>query len=395
MAGDPPGQFTRVARSRCRGAPAAVEHKPQARDRSSETTAQGNAPPPPPAPTAGSQEGSGEATAAPAAANQIVTGANPPASQARLDVVRSRGKLVCGVNEKLLGFSYQAGTGDWAGIDVDFCRAVAVAVLGDAGKVEFVPLNASSRFDALKAEKIDLLSRNTTWTMSREVDLGLEFGGVLYFDGQGFLTSEERGLVSAQQLGGAKVCVQSATTTETNMAYYFKAHGVSVETKSFPSRDEMIKAYLAGECDAYSADRSSLFSDRAGFEEPTKHAVLPEVISKEPLGPAVLQGDREWAEIVRWVLAGLINAEEVGLMRDVASSGKELGGDANRLLDGAGTTGTKLRLDRNWLRNVVAAVGNYGELYDTNIGKGGALGMERGINALWKKGGILFAPPMW
>ncbi|MGD9668512.1 MAG: amino acid ABC transporter substrate-binding protein [Hyphomicrobiaceae bacterium] len=392
--GDTPGQFTVAKRSFCLRASKAPKREADAEELADKATAPQKDIPPPSARPSGT-EAAQQLTISPEAGKGIVTGANPSTLPSRLDAVRARGALACGVNERLLGFSYQSNTGDWAGIDADFCRAIAAAVLGDPAKVEFIALDTSSRFEALKSGKIDVLSRNTTWNMSRDVDLGLEFAGVLYFDGQSFITSDERGFVSAQQLAGARVCVQSATTTEANMAYYFKEHGLTAETKTFPSRDEMIKAYLAEDCDAYSADRSSLFADRAGFDNPTRHAVLPEVISKEPLGPAVLQGDQEWTEIVRWVLAGLINAEEVGLAREAAANGKVLEGDARRLVEGAGGSGEKLRLDRQWLRNVIAAVGNYGELYDTNIGKGGALGMERGINALWKNGGILYAPPMW
>ncbi len=336
---------------------------------------------------------------APGAKNAaMVTGAIPARQGSRLDEVRARGKLICGVNAGLLGFAHRTAVGDWTGLDVEFCRAVAAAVLGDATKVDFVPLDAGSRFDALKSGSIDLLSRNTTWTMSREAELGIDFAGTIYFDGQGFMTSDERGLVSAQQLAGTTVCVQSATTTEPNAAYYFAAHGVRAQMKTFQSRDALIKAYLGGECDAYTADRSSLFADRAGFAEPTRHAVLPEVISKEPLSPAVASGDREWLLIVRWVLAALINAEEVGLTREEAvagASGKELQGDARRLVEGAASSGEKLRLDRNWLSNVVGAVGNYGEIFEANVGRGGVLGMERGVNLLWKEGGLLYAPPMW
>lgn len=312
-----------------------------------------------------------------------------------LDKVRARDKLFCGVNPSLLGFAHRTESGEWAGLDVDFCRAVAVAVLGDPGKVEFVPLDAAARFEALKAGTIDLLSRNTTWTMSRDVDLGFEFVGVIYFDGQSFLASEDRGLVSAQQLAGAKICVQASTTTAENLSFYLQTHKIEAETQAFASRDELQKAYLEGQCDAYTADRSSLFADRAGFPEPLKHVVLPEVISKEPLSPAVLQGDQEWVEIVRWTLAGLINAEETGLNKEAAKGTSALSGDPKRLIDGAGASGERLRLEKDWLRNVVAAVGNYGEVFDLNVGATSPLGMDRGINALWKRGGILYAPPMW
>ncbi|HEX2841825.1 amino acid ABC transporter substrate-binding protein [Hyphomicrobium sp.] len=349
-----------------------------------------------------------DAAPAPPVVRTITTGATSPPTQAspaptalpapsegRLQVVRERGKILCGVNTGLLGFSALAQTGEWLGLDADFCRAVAAAVFEDAKKVEFVPVETNERFEALQSGKIDLLARNTTWTMARDVDMGLEFAGVLYFDGQGFMTSDDRGLVSAQQLAGLKICVEAGTTTEQNMAYYFKAHGLEVETQTYPDRKEMLDAYASGKCDAYSGDRSALFSDRASFAEPAKHAVLPEVISKEPLGPVVAGGDRTWSEIVRWTLAGLINAEEVGLDRETAAGSGEMQGDARRLVDGAAASAEKLGLPKPWLRNVIAATGNYSEIFDANLGKQSPLGMDRGINALWKRGGIQFAPPMW
>jgi general L-amino acid transport system substrate-binding protein len=346
------------------------------------------------APAAATQQPAPPAAAAPAAAPSPAPAATS-APAGRLAEIKARGKLICGVNPNLLGFSLQNAAGQWIGIDADFCRALAAAVFGDASKVEFVPLETNERFEALKSGKIDVLSRNTTWTMGREVEMGLEFAGVLYFDGQGFMTSDERGLVSAQQLAGASVCVEQGTTTADNMAFYFKAHALDVEIKPFATRAELVKAYLAGTCDAYSGDRSSLFADRAGFDAPDKHAVLPEVISKEPLGPVVLKADRTWAEIVRWTLAGLVNAEEVGLTRAVATAPTPPKGEMERLLDGAGHNSEQLGLQRTWLKDAVAASGNYGEMFDANLGKTSALGMDRGINALWKRGGILYAPPMW
>lgn len=338
-----------------------------------------------------------DAAAAPAlnAVGTPLTTAALPTGSTKLDEIRARGKLLCGVNTGLLGFSARTESGLWAGLDADFCRALAAAVFGDASKAEFVPLETNERFDALKSGKIDVLSRNTTWTMNREVDMGLSFGGVLYFDGQGFMTSDDRGFVSAQQLSGSKVCVEAGTTSEQNMAYFFKAHQIEAQPMVFPTREEMLKAYADGVCDTYTGDRSALFSDRASFPEPGKHSILPEVISKEPLGPAVLDGDREWAEIVTWTLAALINAEEVGFDRRQAGSVDPLSDDAQRLVDGAGASGEKLRLGKSWVRDAVAAVGNYGEIFEANVGKGSALGMERGLNALWKRGGILTAPPMW
>lgn len=367
-------------------APLPSTEKPQAGGAAPETPSPEPSAPPP----AATKE-----AAAPVAKEETKAPSPAAKSDGQLAKVQARGKLLCGINPNLLGFSIQNASGQWVGIDADFCRAVAAAIFSDAAKVEFVPLETNERFEALKTGKIDILSRNTTWTMNREVEMGLEFAGVLYFDGQGFMTSDERGLVSAQQLSGAKVCVEQGTTSEDNMAFYFKAHQIEVETKSFASRADLLKAYSSGQCDAVSGDRSSLFSDRAAFKEPAKHAVLPEVISKEPLGPAVLSGDRKWAETVKWTLAGLINAEEVGLSKASAASSEPPKADVERLLDGAGHNGESLGLPRTWLKDAVAAVGNYGEMFETNLGKASPLGMDRGINALWKRGGIVYAPPMW
>lgn len=390
------GEYVTAPRSRCRGgtaakAPAAVPAAPNA-----SATADNQAPA---APAAGAAAASTAAPDAAATANAPVTGAaietgGLPSSRKILEI-RSRGKLLCGINPDLLGFSKQTEAGTWVGLDADFCRAVAAAVFGDASKVEFITVDTASRFDALKSGKIDLLARNTTWTMDRDVALGLEFAGILYIDGQGFMTSDERGLVSAQQLAGLKVCVESGTTSEANAAYYFKSHDSSAELKSFPSRPAMMEAYGKGECDAVSGDRTSLFAQRAGLAEPEQNAVLPEVISKEPLGPVVLQEDREWIETVRWTLAGLINAEEVGLTKELAAGDAPLEGDQARLVEGAGKNGEALGLAPTWLRDVVKSVGNYGEMFEADLGKGSPLGMERGINALWKRGGVLYAPPMW
>jgi general L-amino acid transport system substrate-binding protein len=391
---DQPGQYTVVRKSRCRVAkpakapeddvtaasPSETEKLKDSSGSVPVTTPQVNIPVAPPAP----------------APEKTATAVSPTAqSTGKLVQVRARGKLLCGVNTGLLGFSSQIGSGSWAGLDVDFCRAVAAAIFGDARKVEFLPLETSKRFDALTSGKIDILSRNTTWTMNREVDRGFTFAGVLYFDGQGFMIGGDRGLVSAQQLSGSKVCVESGTTTEKNMAYYFKAHQVDAEVQTFENREKMLKAYKNGDCDAYTADRSALYSDRASFYEPDRHTILPEVISKEPLGPVVLKGDVEWSEIVRWTLAGLINAEEVGLDKASASASQPLSDDAQRLVDGAAESGNTLNLSKTWLRDAVGAVGNYGEMFDANIGKSSPLGMARGINALWKRGGIVYAPPMW
>lgn len=403
---DGAGQFTVVPKSRCKpGAPDAA--KENAATGASPAAAPADAAPAAPNPVLPNPVSDAPSSppavqAAPAPSDAAAPAAEAPAQGAaaspsggKLDEIRARGKLLCGVNTGLLGFSAQTASGVWAGLDADFCRALAAAVLGSADKAEFVPLETNERFEALTGGRIDVLSRNTTWTMNREVDLGMRFAGVLYFDGQGFMTSDDRGFVSAQQLSGSKVCVEGGTTTEKNMAFFFKAHQIEAQTMVFPTREEMLKAYASGSCDTYSGDRSALFSDRASFSEPLKHAILPEVISKEPLGPVVLKGDAEWAEIVTWTLAGLINAEEVGLDKRSAGSADALGDDQQRLVDGAGASGEKLRLSKTWLRDAVAAVGNYGEIFEANVGKGSALGMERGLNALWKRGGILIAPPMW
>lgn len=412
--GDGPGQFTTVSKSRCRAeaAPkegAAAQASPPGAAAAPAAPAASEPPTSEPAQAAAQQPAAAGAPAAAApppetAATPAVspappetTGAlpDPSSTNGKLDQIRARGKLICGVNTGLLGFSARTEAGVWSGLDVTFCHALAAAVLGDADKAEFVPLENSERFDALTSGKIDVLSRNTTWTMNREVDLGLRFAGILYFDGQGFMTSDDRGFVSAQQLGGSKVCVESGTTSEKNMAFFFKAHQIEAQVMTFSTREETLKAYTSGTCDTFTADRSALFSARASLPEPAKHAILPEVISKEPLGPVVLKSDDEWAEIVRWTLAGLVNAEEVGLDRASAAGTGALTDDAQRLVEGAGASGEKLRLGKAWLRDAVAAVGNYGEMFEANVGKESPLGMERGLNALWKRGGILSAPPMW
>ena len=414
--GDGPGQFTQAPKSRCRveakeaapGASAAPDVAPAATEAPATETPAAPAEKAAAAPAAETvAEPATAPESVPAAATAPPAPSSPPETTAaippqpaqertgKLDEVRARGKLLCGVNTGLLGFSAKTEAGVWAGLDVAFCHALAAAVFGDAEKAEFVPLETNERFVALTSGKIDVLSRNTTWTMNREVDLGLRFAGILYFDGQGFMTSDDRGFVSAQQLDGSKVCVESGTTSEKNMAFFFKAHQIEAEVKSFPTREQTLDAYKTGVCDTFSGDRSALYSFRASLPEPGQHSILPEVISKEPLGPVVLKSDAEWAEIVQWTLAGLVNAEEVGLDRASAASTDALSDDAQRLVDGAGASGEKLRLGKTWLRDVVAAVGNYGEIFEANVGKASPLGMDRGLNALWKRGGILSAPPMW
>lgn len=302
-----------------------------------------------------------------------------------LDTVKKRGKLECGVSEGLLGFSARDEAGNWSGFDVDFCRAVAAAVFGNADKVDYVPLSAVKRFDALSSGKIDLLSRNTTWTMSRDVERGLEFVGITYFDGQGFMTRRENGLSSALQLGSAKICALSGTTSEANARAYFSQNKVDVEIVTFPKREDALKAYADRKCDVYSADRSALASERSKLEDSADHMLLPEVASKEPLGPVVRQDDHAWLELNRWVLFLLINAEEAGWQSTTK-------GDAPIVVPAE--VSAKLGLPKGWAADVIKSVGNYGEIFARNVGRDTPLGLGRGLNALWTRGGLIYAPPM-
>jgi general L-amino acid transport system substrate-binding protein len=321
--------------------------------------------------------------------------AGSSASAATLDDVRARGRLVCGVSDGLPGFSDHDAGGAWHGFDVDFCRAVAAAALGDAAKVDFVPLTALDRFDALKAGKIDLLSRNSTWTMSRELGLGIEFAGVSYYDGQGFLAPASFGFTSALQLQGARICVVTGTTTEANATAYFAGKHIQVSFLRFDARPDARAAYAAQRCDVFTADRSALAAERSLLSSPDDHIVLPEVISKEPLGPATRKGDADWTGLVRWTLFGLINAEERGIS-SLSLAADSPGSKATH--DAAAALGTPavapLHLADDWLAVVVGEVGNYGEIFERNLGESSPLAIKRGMNALWTNGGILYAPPM-
>ena len=307
-----------------------------------------------------------------------------------IDDVRARGRLICGVSEGLAGFSATDEAGLWQGFDVDFCRAVAAVVLGDADKVDYKPYSASARFTALTAGEIDLLSRNSTWTMSRDLELGLEFAGTSYYDGQGFLARAVDGFTSALELDGARVCVISGTTTEENAAGFFERNGMSVTFLPFTERAEARQAYESNECDVITADRSALAAERTLLADPSAHVVLEETISKEPLGPVTREGDDAWTGLVRWTLYGLISAEEEGIdstsvsKPDVREKAVELGAAGARAFG----------LADDWLAVTVAATGNYSEIFDRNLGEETPLGIARGINALWTKGGILYAPPM-
>jgi len=313
-----------------------------------------------------------------------------------LDAVKAKGYVQCGVSQGLPGFSNADDSGNWTGIDVDLCRAVAAAVFGDPNKVKFSPLSAKQRFTALSSGEIDILSRNTTWTMTRDTQLGLNFAGVNYDDGQGMMVPASLGVKSAKELNGANICTNTGTTTELNITDYFRANNMSFNLVAFEKADEVVAAYDAGRCDVYTTDRSGLAAQRTKLTNPDAHVVLPEIISKEPLGPVVRQGDDQWFNIVRWTLNALINAEEMGITKANAKS--RLAGTENpaikRLLGGEGKFGEELGLSNDWALNAITAVGNYGESYEANVGPNTPLKLDRGVNALWNKGGILYAAPI-
>ncbi|MBO6835817.1 MAG: amino acid ABC transporter substrate-binding protein [Alphaproteobacteria bacterium] len=319
------------------------------------------------------------------------------ANAATLDDVKARGELNCIVTTGLVGFAYTDESGKWNGFDVDFCRGVAAAVLGDGMKVKFVPTTGKTRFTALNAGEGDVLYRNTTVTMSRDADLKLTFLGVNYYDGQGFMVSKDLGVTSAKELDGASVCIQTGTTTELNLADYFRATGMSYEPVPIETNEEARTNYLAGRCDVYTTDASGLAASRATFDDPKNHIILPEIISKEPLGPAVRQGDDDWADINRWVLNAIIEAEEFGI---TSANVDEMAANppnpsVARILGVEGNYGEMIGLDNEWAKRVIKAVGNYGEIFDRNIGPNTEIGLERGLNAQWKDGGILYSAPIF
>lgn len=312
-----------------------------------------------------------------------------------LKSVKDRGALVCGVSPGIPGFSIADAKGVWSGFDVDFCRAVAAAIFDDPAKVRFVPLTADERFDALKTNKIDLLSRNTTWTVLYELDHDVVFAGVTYYDGQGFLVPKKRNVASALELGGSKICVKSGTTSEEKVAEFFTANQMAYEALRFETMSEMLKAYDAGKCDTLSSDVSQLYAARLELSKKADHMVLADVISKEPLGPAVRQDDMQWFEIVKWVHYAMLGAEELGISSATLEEAKQSKKPAVRRFVGAdGELGKKLGLTSNWTLNVVKAVGNYGEVFDRNVGTKSPLGVTRGLNQLWNMGGIQYAPPI-
>jgi len=313
-----------------------------------------------------------------------------------MDSVMESGTLRCGVNTGLAGFSIADDQGNWTGLDVEYCRAVAAAVLGDPEAVQFVPLSAQQRFTALQAGEIDILSRNTTWTLTRDVSLGIHFAGVTFYDGQGFMVPADLGVSSATELSGASVCVQSGTTTELNLADYFRAQGMEFEPVVFEGFEESLSAFFAGRCQVYTTDKSGLAAIKSvDAPDPDAYKILPETISKEPLGPSVARGDDEWFAVAKWVLNALLQAEESGVTSANVDQMKNSDNPTiQRMLGTSGDMGEKLGLDSKWAYRAIKMVGNYGEIYARNVGPDTPLGLERGVNDLWTEGGLMYAPPI-
>ena len=319
------------------------------------------------------------------------------ASAGTLDDVKAKGFVQCGVNTGLAGFGAPNDKGEWSGFDVDYCKAIAAAIFGDATKVKYTPTTAKERFTALQSGEVDLLARNTTWTISRDTALGFNFRPVNYYDGQGFMVKKSLNVKSALELSGASVCVQSGTTTELNLADFFKANKMEYNPVVFEKLEEVNAAYDAGRCDAYTTDQSGLYAIRLTLTAPDDHVILPEIISKEPLGPAVRQGDDQWFDVISWVHYALISAEEFGITQaNVEEMKNSENPDIKRFLgmEADSKIGADLGLDADWAVKLIKATGNYGEIFDRNIGEGSPLKIARGINALWSKGGLQYSPPI-
>ncbi len=329
------------------------------------------------------------------AASSAFTATSASAAESTLDKVLSAGVLSCGVSTGLPGFSNPNSKGEWEGIDVEYCQALAAAVLGDKTKVKYVPLTAKERFTALQSGEIDVLSRNTTWTLHRDTALGLNFVGVNYYDGQGFMVKKELGISSAKELDGASVCVQSGTTTELNLADYFRANGMSYKPVVFDTSAQTSKGFDSGRCDVLTTDQSGLYALRLNLEDPSSAVVLPEIISKEPLGPVVRQDDDKWFNVAKWTLSALVNAEEYGITsKNVDSMLKSDNPEVKRILGVDGPKGSGLGIRDDWGYQIVKQVGNYGESFERTVGKGSPLNISRGVNALWNAGGFMYAPPI-
>lgn len=315
------------------------------------------------------------------------------ATAGTLEAVQGKGFVQCGVSQGVPGFSNFDDKGNWSGVDVDVCRAMAAAIFGDAQAVKFTPLSAKERFTALQSGEIDVLSRNTTWTATRDTALGLNFAGVNYYDGQGFMVRKDLGVNNALELSGAAVCTNTGTTTELNVSDYFRANGMDYNVVAFEKADEVVAAYDSGRCDVYTTDQSALYANRTKLKDPSAHKVLPEVISKEPLGPVVRQGDDQWFNVAKWSLFCMINAEEMGITS--SNVGSQSGADpaVKRLLGEEGSFGENLGVSPSWCKNIVSQVGNYGESFARNLSVD-PLNISRGVNELWSKGGIQYAPPI-
>ena len=312
-----------------------------------------------------------------------------------LDDVKAKGSLSCGVSTGLPGFSVPDDKNNWTGLDVDTCRAVAAAVLGDASKVKFVPLTAKERWTALQSGEIDMLSRNSTWTHTRDTSLGVNFTGVNYYDGQGFMVKTALGVKSALDLDGASVCLQAGTTTELNLADYFRIHGMKYSPITVDTSDQSVQGFESGRCDILTSDQSQLYGLRSKMVDPSSAVVLPEVISKEPLGPVVRKGDDQWFAIVKWTLFAQVNAEEMGVTsKNAAEMRKSTNPGIRRLLGSEGDFGSKLGVSEDWAYNAISQVGNYDEMFERNVGINTPLKISRGLNALWTKGGLQYAPPV-
>ncbi|MDJ0950120.1 MAG: amino acid ABC transporter substrate-binding protein [Alphaproteobacteria bacterium] len=321
--------------------------------------------------------------------------ASGAANAATLDDVKRKGFVQCGVSQGLPGFSNPDEKGNWAGIDVDVCRGMAAAIFGDAKKVKYTPLSAKERFTALQSGEVDVLPRNTTWTLVRDTALGLDFTTINFYDGQGFMVRKALGVKAATELDGASVCVQIGTTTELNLSDFFRANNISFKPVVFEKADEVVAAYDAGRCDVYTTDRSGLAAQRTKMKNPDEHLVLPEVISKEPLGPVVRHGDNNWGDIVRWTLYAMLEAEELGVdSKNVDKMKDSKNPNIRRLLGVEGEMGKNLGLPNDWAFNIVKQVGNYGESYERNVGPNTPIALARGVNKLWKDGGLMYPMPV-
>ena len=318
------------------------------------------------------------------------------ATAGTLDDIKAKGFIQCGVSQGVPGFSNADDSGNWTGIDVDGCRAAAAAVFGDAQKVKFTPLSSKERFAALSSGEVDMLSRNTTWTYTRDTSLGLDFTAVNFYDGQGFMVRKDLGVESALELDGATVCTEQGTTTELNMADFFRKHQLEYVPVVVQKVDEAVAAYASGRCDVYTTDKSGLAAQRTKLANPNDHMVLPETISKEPLGPVVRHGDNQWKDVVTWAIFAQVNAEEMGIssknVAKIKSETKDPG--ILRLLGAEGNMGASLGLNADWAYNIIAQVGNYGEVFERNIGPNTPVGLPRGVNNLWTNGGVMYAPPI-